>query len=130
MTSKAEQLFLELCLLRLRYSEAEIERVGHIREVMNDPDLRILLTALRELQISLPIVKRHAGPSKKSKGLPLRSPPGHSDVRKTIAFFVNRIVERRILRTSEELEKFVRSIGIAESFKDRQEAGQAIRRNL
>ena len=50
MTSKVEQLFLELCLLRLRYSQTELQQVANMREVMDDPDLRTIVAALRYLQ--------------------------------------------------------------------------------
>ena len=50
MTSRADQLFLELCLVRLRYSEEEIERVANLGSVVEEAGIRNLITALREIR--------------------------------------------------------------------------------
>jgi hypothetical protein len=50
MTSRTDQLFLELCLLSLRYSEEEIEQVALLRKQADEVGIRRLVTALHEIR--------------------------------------------------------------------------------
>ena len=88
MTSKTEQLFLELCLLRLRYTLSEIERVAQIRELLKDPALRTIVAALRELESTQPTTNKRSKPKEQKvfrfQGSPIEPPI-------TIASFVERL---------------------------------------
>lgn len=130
MTSKAEQLFLELCLLRLRYTEEDIWQVAQVREVQENPTLRSLMGALRELELGRPSLKdrRLKSPKSKGPGLPVIRYP--LDLRAAISAFVRRITEKKILRTREQLENFARSIGLSETHNDRQHFADAVREKL
>jgi hypothetical protein len=61
MTSKADQLFLELCLLRLRYLDEEIEQVARLKSMQNEAVIRDLVMALREIRLII----SDEGPSKR-----------------------------------------------------------------
>ncbi|MGA7674650.1 MAG: hypothetical protein WCA78_06335 [Rhizomicrobium sp.] len=127
MTSKVEQLFLELCLLRLRYSQTELQQVANMREVMDDPDLRTIVAALRYLQMGEAASKRTSVASKKY-GRTSRA--SLADVRRAIVFFIDRITDKRILRTKDQIDNFARSLGLVEMPLDRQELISAIKKRL
>jgi hypothetical protein len=131
MTSKARQLFLELYLLRLRYTDAEIELVSNVSEVMNDRDLNNILLALQKLQVSAPSEMRRNKPVKgSSRLLTGRSSHDRGGVQKAIIYFVDRLTRKKIFPTQEQLDGFARSIAINETSNDRQEVARAIRQTL
>lgn len=110
MTPKARQLFLELCLLRLRYSDDEIEQLQNADALADDFQLRSLLLALQNVEAHLPPAKRREssarrGRSGRTMAYDIR------DIKPAIAFFMERLSSRKILRTSEQLDNFVQSIG-------------------
>jgi hypothetical protein len=127
MTSKAEQLFLEICLLRIRYSAADIQRVASTREVMNDPELQNLITAVKNLQLAPQVPKK--GRDKPKRVGPARRTSA-ADVKRAIVFFIDRVSDKRLLRAGEQLEKFALSIGIIQPVSDRMELISSIKKRL
>lgn len=130
MTSKVEQLFLELCLLRSRYSAGEIEKVSSLKVMKNDPSFRMLIAAMNELSLLLPGApqKKRASSSEKLgqhiPGKPVGDPESY------VAAFVAGLSKQRILRTRAALDDFSRAIGVSGNFEDRKEIIQAIRDKL
>jgi hypothetical protein len=123
MTSKTEQLFLELCLLRLRYTQVEIERVAQVREVLKDPALRNIVAALRELEAPRASSNNRSKPSEQK---PLRFLQNPIEPQVSISGFVERLRAKRVLRTREQLDDFAQSIGVSGNFRDRQDLVRAI----
>lgn len=73
MTSKADQLFLELYLLRLRYSEEDIEQVANLRSMQDQTVVRNIVAALREMRV----VAADRVSSKRLTKKPKSGPPRH-----------------------------------------------------
>jgi hypothetical protein len=124
MTSKVGQLFLELCLLRLRYSQSELQQVANMREVMNDPDLRAIMVSLRNLEIGGTSQKRKSGTPKKY------GRASAADVRRAITLFIDRVADKRILRTREQVDNFAHSLGVVDVPVDRSELVSSIKKRL
>jgi hypothetical protein len=63
MTSKADELLVELFLLRLRYSNGDIRRVANTRGLVDEPILKDLIDMLGNLRSALPVKKVSRGRS-------------------------------------------------------------------
>jgi hypothetical protein len=129
MTSNARQLFLELCLLRLRYSEADIEQLSYARAATDDPQILKMLIALREIPVRSSGDKLSGNKAKRTKASPRReyNPDG---IRQAIAYFVERLAAKKILRTENQLQNFAHSLGIKDTSRDQEEVLSAIKKNL
>jgi len=109
MIPKARQLFLELYLLRLRYTDSEIDEASDLLKVMNDAELHNVIGALKQIDVGRGRSKasRKSTPSKNYLG-----PSTPQNIQKAIAYFAERLTRKRLLQASDELEKFARSIGV------------------
>lgn len=131
MTQKADQLLLELCLLRVRYSSAEIEKVGKLHFVRSDPELRALTLALRELrEMGDASPKREIGAKRKNKKLSSSLRINPTELSSLISRFIDRIESKEILRTDRQLENFAQSIGVTVRAANRQESAKTIQKKL
>jgi hypothetical protein len=126
MSTRAEQLFLELCLLRLRYTQAEIERVSRVREVLTDPVLRNIVLALRELEgTPARATKRELTVASRVQfGRNLTTPE------EILSHFVIQLKAKTVLRTRAQLDEFSHSIGLSGNFKDRRDLVDAVLNKL
>jgi hypothetical protein len=71
MNSRADQLFLELCLLGLRYTREEIEQVANVRRDPDKTNILALLAILRDLRAIVadkPLMTPKTASRKKSEG--------------------------------------------------------------
>jgi hypothetical protein len=124
MISKTQQLFLELCLLRARYSSADISRLSDLREIRETPEMMELLRALDALNPDR--AKKERAPKKRSSS----ALETEKDPRKVIAKFLDRVSSATALRTRKELEAFASSLGVYGNLQGRREYTQAIREKL
>jgi hypothetical protein len=130
MTAKAQQLFLELCLLRLRYSEAEAQEVSRLSEAEDDPFLRSVTNALRKMRPEvLAKTPRRQPPASPSRGVG-SARIERSDVEVAIGIFANRIARKRILQTDDEVSNFAKSIGVERADGTRKGYAAAIQKAL
>ncbi|MGD0563288.1 MAG: hypothetical protein ABSA66_09370 [Roseiarcus sp.] len=129
MTPKAEQLFLELCVLSRRYSAADIESIANISEFMNEPSVQNILRALRDIQATSPSAKRPAEVPKKAKRR-ATSATNEALMRKAISAFIESVTGTRMLRTRDQLDLFAQAVGVDKTLKDRQQVADAIRQKL
>lgn len=109
MMSKARQLFLELYLLRLRYTNSEIDEASDLLKVTNDAELQKIIGALKQIDVGRGRSKtsRQSKPSKNYLG-----PSTPQNIQKAIVYFAERLTRKRLLQVPDELEKFARSIGV------------------
>jgi hypothetical protein len=129
MTPNVRQLFLELCLLRLRYSEADIEQLSYVKGVTDDPQIQKILFALREIQGVRSSTKLSDKKAKRSKASPRRE-YNRDGIRNAIAYFIERLEAKKILRSELQLENFAHSLGIKTESIDQREILSAIKGNL
>jgi hypothetical protein len=127
MISKASQLFLELYLLRIRYSDSEINEASNFLRNMNDPELDNLLSVLKQIDAAPSGSKTSRRP--KPSGSYLGTSSAQS-IQKAIVHFVERLGKKRLLQTPDELENFAQSIGVKTYQNDRATIVRAIREAL
>jgi hypothetical protein len=127
MTSKTEQLLLELYLLRSRYSAVDIERVSRLQEAQREPLLRSLISTLAELQAKR---KSKHTVSTRTKETNFLIKGDFGDTKIIIRSFIDRLSTRKILRNREQIDNFAQSIGVHGNFAERRELIAAIREKL
>ena len=127
MISKASQLFLELYLLQLRYTDSEINEASNFLMIMSDPELNNLISVLKQIDAapSRSKTSKRPKPSKDYVGL-----ASAQSIQKAIVHFVERLGKKELLQTPDELDKFARSIGVKIYESDRPTTVRAIREAL
>lgn len=126
MITRARQLFLELYLLRLRYTDSEIEEACNALAVMSDAELNSITSALKQIDVGQ--TSRHKTARRSSKDY--LGPPSRQGVQKAISHFVERLTRKRVLPALNELDDFARSIGINMYSGDRLTIVRAIKEKL